>query len=111
MTESGSNGGIIALLIISGASFFSTLSIIALYIKKPKIVHSFSFDLVVMLCVSDCIYASVGFFRAIWMLFERDAELGNVACYIEGIIITISTLSSFLCTTSISYALYSSLVK
>lgn len=63
-----------------------------------------------MLCVSDCVYAAIGFFRAIWMLFERDAELGSIACYIQGMAVTTSSVSSFMCTASISYALYCSLV-
>jgi len=101
---------VVALLLVSGASFSSTLFILIFYLVRRKVWHSFSFDLVIMLCLSDFVYSSVGVSRSIWMLINPDASLSVAGCYIQGMIVQTSTISSFLCTTSISYALYCSVV-
>lgn len=73
---------VIALLLVSGASFSSTLVILIYYIVRRKVWHSFSFDLVIMLCLSDFVYSSIGVSRSIWMLFDPDASLSVAGCYI-----------------------------
>lgn len=71
----------ISLLVISSLSLFATTFIILFYILN-KTYRSFSFDLVLMLCMSDFVYSLVSFIRAIIMVSSPDTEIGIGICYI-----------------------------
>ncbi|KAL4492057.1 hypothetical protein ABPG72_008478 [Tetrahymena utriculariae] len=111
MQDDDQKPGIISLLVVCSASFLSTLYIIIFYFLNRKQIRSFSFDLVIMLCISDFFYSCIGLSRSIWMLIDPDTSLSKTACYIQGILVQTFTISSFICTTSISYSLYQSVVK
>ena len=92
------------------ASFLVCFIIILYYIVNAN-KRTFSFSLVIMLLVSDCLYSFVHFSRNIFILATNDSVmLSYKLCQLEGMLLVFSTLSSFMCTTSITYSLYRFLI-
>ncbi|KAL4439158.1 hypothetical protein ABPG74_008933 [Tetrahymena malaccensis] len=102
---------IVLLLITSGSSFISTLSIIIYSFIRRKIFKSYPYELVLMLCISDFFFSSTNVSRTIWMLIDPDAYLSQNGCIIMGIHVQTWMLSSFICTSTIQYSIYMRVIK
>ncbi|KAL4508395.1 hypothetical protein ABPG72_003699 [Tetrahymena utriculariae] len=100
----------ISLIIVSSLSLIATSFIIIFYIFNKSYL-TFSFDLVLMLCISDFVYSLISFLRALIMLSSPGTVIGMTLCYIQGLMIQTSIISSYICSSSICYSLFQWIVR
>ncbi|KAL4456962.1 hypothetical protein ABPG74_014600 [Tetrahymena malaccensis] len=100
----------ISLIVVSSLSLVATSFIIIFYILN-KSYRTFSFDLVLMLCISDFVYSLISFLRALIMLSSPATVIGMTLCYIQGLMIQTSIISSYICSSSICYSLFQWIVR